>query len=76
MSVIEYANERGEIRYQPAHPDGRRLTISGWEKPSRMGPELDSEPVLYRSKRRASRKLSRLVAAEEKYYTERFMETK
>lgn len=72
MSVIEFKNARGQVRYQPAHPDGRRLYEGEWLLPPghpsesrvRRAAEDWRWPTLYRSKRRASRKLSQLIASE------------
>ncbi|QDH92172.1 hypothetical protein SEA_PHILLYPHILLY_21 [Microbacterium phage PhillyPhilly] len=64
MSVIEFKNARGQVRYQPALPDGRRLYSGGeWMLPA----DVDAwayQPSLYRSKRRASRRVSWLIAEE------------
>ena len=76
MSVVEYRNAKGEVRYQPQHPDGRRLyDDSEWKRPyPSSAKEIREsefpyvapwdEPMLYRSKRRASRKVSQLIASE------------
>lgn len=74
MSVVEFKNAKGELRYQPALPDGRRLFGNSWCKPyvdqkgkliidENMAAPWD-EPRLYKSKRRASRRASEQIARE------------
>ena len=87
MSVIEFTNAAGQVRYQPQHPDGRRLfREEGWCLPyaeKRSKGSVDereappwAKPMLYRSKRRAVRQLSKLIADENSYAHYRFKEVK
>ncbi|QIG58566.1 hypothetical protein SEA_HUBBS_21 [Microbacterium phage Hubbs] len=74
MSVIEFKNARGQVRYQPALPDGRRLYNCGWFTEKALAEIIseswfDHHPRLYRSKRRASRKASLRIT--EEYIRER-----
>lgn len=85
MSIIQFTNARGQVRYQPQHPDGRRQYLNGWEHPFdesrlRWGKRVGEmaapweRPKLYRSKRRASRALSKLIVNEELAASLRFRE--
>lgn len=88
MTAIEFKNTKGEVRYQPQHPDGRRLYLAGWMLPWAApkrgeGPSVHGRavlgwdiPALYRTKRRAYRQLSRLIAAENDAEIKRFKEVK
>lgn len=91
MSAIEFKNAKGQVRYQPAHPDGRRLygRGEGWRIPFdeeylrrnrtivvRNMAEPWSEPLLYRTKRRAYRQVSKLIVHENEAAREKFKETK
>lgn len=76
VSAIDFTNAKGEIRYQPAHPDGRRLTDYGWVRAS---DDLERDfytPRLYRTRRRAYRQVSKLIERENRYHHERFKEVK
>lgn len=76
MSIIEFKNARGQVRYQPEHPDGRRLYEDGyWDRPNvgRFSFWVKS-PKLYRSKYRASRRVARLIARENREYYAEFKE--
>lgn len=76
MSVVEFKNERGQIRYQPERPDGRRLYPMGWMKPENAKVFTNNGPKLYRTKRRASRRVSELIAYEYVKEVGRFKEIK
>lgn len=89
MSVIEFKNAKGQLRYQPALPDGRRLYGRYWNLPdghpkgegTKKAPGLPTappwaEPTLYRSRSRASRRASRRIAEEFIAARERFQEAK
>ena len=89
MSAIEFKNAKGQIRYQPAHPDGRRLYREGegWRIPFDEGYLKKSRtvvakdmaapwavPALYRTKRRAYRQVSKLIVRENAAARDRFKE--
>ena len=83
MSAIEFKNAKGQIRYQPAHPDGRRKWEGSaeWAKPYREeGGQITSmaaplaKPALYRTKRRAYRQVSKLIVRENAAARDRFKE--
>ena len=83
MSVVEFKNAKGQLRYQPALPDGRRLYGRLWKLPhgtsKRGGPPVVppwGEPTLYRSRTRASRRASRRIAEEILAARSRFKEAK
>ena len=81
MSVVEFKNAKGEVRYQPALHDGRRLYSCGWHTHDKLRSMVeeswfDHYPRLYRSKRRASRRSSLQVALEYNDARNRFEEAK
>lgn len=53
MSAVEYVNDNGKARYQPAASDGARLWC---DEHGYHSWDAGVEPVLYRSRRRAERR--------------------
>lgn len=76
MSVVEFKNQKGQVRYQPQHPDGRRLYPIGWMKPEDAAMYTSNNPKTYASRRRASRRVSELIAREYANELNRFREVR